>query len=409
MKDYTPAVGEITIRNIKVLTANLTGKNLVVIKVETSEPELYGLGCSTFAYRSRAVELVVNDYLNPLLVGRSVHNIEDLWHIMNHNGYWRNGPIGNNAISGIDMALWDIKGKLAGMPVYNLLGGKSRQAVPVYKHADGNSLDEVLDNIHRHMEEGYNHLRIQVGIYGGRPSNMNIPPKSFPGDYFSAEQYVNDTLELFDNVRSKIGYDVQLLHDSHERLSPIQAIQFAKELEKYHLFFLEDILSPEQGEWFKMLRNQTTTPIAVGELFNNSKEWDYLFTNRLIDFVRVHISQIGGLTPARKMAIFAEQFGIRTAWHGPSDVCPIGHAVNVHLGLVAHNTGIQEWTNIMDAEILQEAFPGMPTVHQGYIYANNRPGLGIDINEKILKQHPATHTVAEWTQTRHVDGTACTP
>ena len=153
-------------------------------------------------------------------------------------------------------------------------------------------------------------------------------------------------------MRSKIGYDVQLLHDSHERLSPIQAIQFAKELEKYRLFFLEDILSPEQGEWFKMLRSQVTTPIAVGELFNNPKEWDYLITNRLIDFVRVHISQIGGLTPARKLAIFAEQFGIRTAWHGPSDVSPVGHAVNAHLGIAAHNTGIQEWTNIMDNEIL---------------------------------------------------------
>lgn len=400
---------DITIRDIKVITTNLTGKNLVVVKLLTSEPELYGLGCSTFAYRSRAVEVVIEDNLKPLLVGRSVHNIEDLWHLMNCNGYWRNGPISNNAISGIDMALWDIKGKLAGMPVYSLMGGKSRQAIPVYKHADGNSLSEVLDNIQRHREQGFSHIRIQVGIYGGRPVNMKIPPNSFSGDYFSAEQYVNDTLKLFDDVRSKVGYEVQLLHDSHERLSPIQAIQFAKELEKYRLYFLEDVLSPEQGEWFHMLRSQTSTPIAVGELFNNPKEWDYLIVNRLIDFVRVHISQIGGITPARKLAIFAEQFGIRTAWHGPSDVSPVGHAANAHLGIVAHNTGIQEWTNIMDESILQEAFPGMPRVQNGYLFIEDKPGLGVELNEEILAKHPAIHSVTEWTQTRHVDGTMCTP
>ena len=402
-------VAEITIRDIRVITANITGKNLVIIKLETSEPELYGLGCGTFAYRSRAVETVVQEYLKPLLVGRSVHHIEDLWHLMNCNGYWRNGPVNNNAISGVDMALWDIKGKLAGMPVYSLLGGKSRQAIPVYKHADGNSLSEILENIARHREDGFSHVRIQMGVYGGRPSDMNIPPHSFDGEYFSAEQYVNDTLKLFEAVRSKIGYSVQLLHDSHERLSPIQAIQFAKELEKYRLFFLEDVLSPEQGEWFKMLRAQTTTPIAVGELFNNPKEWDYLIVNRLIDFLRIHISQIGGLTPARKLAIFAEQFGIRTAWHGPSDVCPVGHAVNAHLGIAAHNTGIQEWTNLMDSTVLREAFPGMPEVRNGYMFVNDKPGLGIDMNEKMLKNYPATHDVTQWTQTRHTDGTLCTP
>lgn len=355
------------------------------------------------------MKLVVEEYLKPLLVGRDVDNIEDLWHLMNVNGYWRNGPISNNAISGVDMALWDIKGKLAKMPVYSLLGGKSRQAIPVYRHADGNSLGEVVENIERFYEEGYKYQRIQVGIYGGLADSMNTPPGSYPGEYFDAEKYVDDTLRLFEGVRAKVGFKVQLLHDSHERLSPIQAIQFAKELEKYRLFFLEDVLSPEQGEWFRILREQTSTPIAVGELFNNPKEWDYLISNRLIDFIRVHISQIGGLTPARKLAVLAEAFGVRTAWHGPSDVCPIGHAVNAHLGLVAHNTGIQEWTNIMDNPLLPEAFPGMPYVKNGYMYANSNPGLGIDINEKMLLSFPPKDEVTAWTQTRHVDGTICTP
>lgn len=220
---------------------------------------------------------------------------------------------------------------------------------------------------------------------------------------------MNDTLTLFKYVRENFGYDIKLIHDSHERLSPIEAIAFAKKLEQYHPFFLEDVLSPENGEWLKQLRAQTTTPIAMGELFNNPKEWDYLITNRLIDFVRVHISQIGGITPARKLAIFAEQFGIKTAWHGPSDVSPIGHAANIHLGLSSHNLGVQEWAELMDSPILKEAFPGMLTIENGYLYISDKPGLGIDINEELIKKYPAKDDVVEWTQTRYPDGTMCTP
>lgn len=399
----------ITIRDVLVISTNLTGKNLTVVKVLTSEPELYGLGCATFAYRNRAVELYIKDYIAPLVIGRNVDDIEDIWHIMNNNGYWRNGPISNNAISGIDMALWDIKGKLAGMPVYNLLGGKSRQGVPAYRHCDGENSAEVIENIERYKSEGFNHFRVQLGVYGGRPENLNIPTNATFGDYFSVDQYIEGTLQLFEDIRSKFGAGIQLLHDSHERLTPIQAIDFAKRLEKYHLFFLEDILSPEQGDWFKTLRNQVSTPIAAGELFNNPREYDYLIANRLIDYVRIHISQIGGLTPARKVAIFAEQFAIRTAWHGPSDASPIAHAVNTHLGLVSHNTGIQEWTKPLENPILLEAFPGMPQPKNGYIYANDKPGFGIDIDMDVVKKFPEIHEVPTWTQTRHVDGTACTP
>ncbi|MFI3228247.1 MAG: enolase C-terminal domain-like protein [Clostridia bacterium] len=399
----------ITIRDIEVITANLTGKNITMVKVLTSEPELYGLGCATFAYRNRAVEVYIKEYLAPLVIGRDVDNIEDLWHLMNTNGYWRNGPVSNNAISGIDMALWDIKGKIAGLPVYSLLGGKSRQGLPVYRHCDADTLPEILENIQMYKEQGFNHFRIQLGVYGGKPENLNIPPNSFPGDYFSTDQYMNDTIQLFDDVRSKLGYDVQLLHDSHERLTPIQAVDFAKRLEPYRLFFLEDILSPEQGEWYKTLRSQVSTPIAAGELFNNPKEWDFLIVNRLIDYVRIHVSQIGGLTPARKLAIFAEQFGIRTAWHGPSDASPVGHAVNAHLGIVSHNTGIQEWSRPLDSDLLQEAFPGMPYTKNGYLYVNEKPGLGLELNMDILKKYPEKHQVPLWTQTRHVDGTSCTP
>jgi mannonate dehydratase len=204
-----------------------------------------------------------------------------------------------------------------------------------------------------------------------------------------------------------LGDQVELLHDVHERIPPIDAIRLAKALEPYRLFFLEDVLSPEQGDWLKILRQQSCTPIAIGELYNNPKEWDYLIYNRLIDFIRVHISQIGGITPARKLAIFCEQFGIRTAWHGPGDVSPVGHAANVHLDLVSHNFGIQEWAGI--SETLHEVFPGSPILKDGYVYANDKPGLGIDINEELAAKYPCQTRVTQWTQTRLPDGTLYTP
>ncbi len=397
----------IKIRNVKAILTAPAGINLIVVKVETTEPELYGLGCATFAYREKLVASMVEDYLKPLLVGRDVANIEDLWHLMNNNSYWRNGPVTNNAISGVDMALWDIKGKMANMPVYDLLGGKSRQGVAVYRHADGKDFDEIVENVQRYMAQNIRHIRIQWGGYGGKSRELNIPSGSPHGVYYCPDQYIRDTLKLFEHVRGELGYDIELLHDVHERIAPIDAIRLAKALEPFRLFFLEDVLSPEQGDWLRILRQQTCTPIAIGELYNNPKEWDYLIANRLIDFIRVHISQIGGITPARKLAIFCEQFGIRTAWHGPGDVSPVGHTANIHLDLVSHNFGIQEWCGISD--VLHEVFPGSPILKDGYVYANDKPGLGIDIDEKLAAKYPCKTDVTTWTQTRLPDGTMNTP
>ena len=395
------------IKNIKTIITAPEDINLVVIKVETEDPELYGLGCGTFAYRENAVKCLIDDYFNPLLLNRDACKIEELWHLMNNNAYWRNGGIANNAISGIDMALWDIKGKMANMPVYDLLGGKSRQGVAVYRHASGNTLEEIAKDVENFKSEKVRHIRIQWGPYGGKPGKLNTPPNSEPGVYFCPDQYMKKTLELFKYVRYHCGDEIELLHDCHERLVPSDAIYLAKQLEKYRLYFLEDVLSPEQGEWLRHLKSQSCTPIAIGELYNNPKEWDYLIANRLIDFIRVHISQIGGLTPARKLAIFAEQFGVRTAWHGPGDVSPVGHAVNVHLDLNAHNFGIQEWCGF--SERVYEVFPGMPYLKNGYLYTNDKPGFGIDINEKLAAKYPGKTRVTEWTQTRLPDGTLVKP
>lgn len=397
----------VTIRNIRAICTAPAGCNLVVVKVETSEPGLYGLGCATFAYRTKAVKCLVEDYLAPLLVGRDVSQIDELWHLMNGNSYWRSGPVENNAISGVDMALWDIKGKMAGMPVYELLGGKSRPAVRVYRHADGSTPEEVAENVRKWQETGVTHIRIQMGGYGGRAATLRKPEGTPDGVYYCPDQYYRNTVRLFDYIRTHIGDEVELLHDTHERLPAIQSVALAKELEKYRLFFYEDTLSPEQSEWYRMIRKQCTTPIAMGELFVNPKEYDYLIAERLIDFIRVHVSAIGGITPARKLSILCEAFGIRTAFHGPGDVSPVGHAANIHLDLVAHNFGIQEWAGINDT--LREVFPGCPEYKGGFVYANDRPGLGIDINEELAARFPCDDGVTRWTQTRLPDGTYNNP
>ena len=400
-------MGNITIRNVKAICTAPAGINLIVVKVETSEPELYGLGCATFAYRHKAVKCMVEDYLNPLLQGRNVDDIEELWQLMNNNSYWRNGPVENNAISGVDMALWDIKGKLANMPVYSLLGGRSRTAVPVYRHAGGGTLEQIVESVQRFVDDGVKYVRVQWGGYGGNVTDVAKPDGAYKGSYYDGTGYVTNSIKLFEFVREKLGFNVELLHDSHERITAAHALALAKALEPYRLFFLEDLLSPEQSEYFRTIRSQIATPIAMGELFNNPKEWDYLIKERLIDFIRVHISQIGGITPAHKLAIFCEAFGVRTAWHGPGDVSPVGHAANIHLDMTAPNFGIQEWAGFND--VLMEVFPGCPELRKGYVYLNDKPGLGIDINEELAAKYPCSDGVTTWTMTRRIDGSLNTP
>lgn len=397
----------ITIRNVRVILTMPNRSRLVIVKVETSEPELYGLGCATFTQRHLPVRSAVEDFLRPFLIGKDVSQIEDLWQTMMVNSYWRNGPVLNNAISGVDMALWDIQGKRAKMPVYQLLGGKCREAAAVYRHADGRDEAEVLESVQAYIEQGYQHIRCQLGGYGGKTTRRHSPENAAPGVYFDPDAYARSIPKLFDHLRTHLHTDVELLHDIHERLAPIEAIRVAKQLEQYRLFFLEDPLPPEQNGWFQMLRQQAAVPIAMGELFNNPQEWIPLITNRLIDFIRVHISQIGGITPAKKLAILGEAFGVRTAWHGPDDTSPVGHAANLHLDLSSPNFGIQELGGFNTQ--LREVFPGCPEVRNGYMYPNEQPGLGIDINEKEAAKYPCTDGPPSWTQTRLPDGTSARP
>jgi mannonate dehydratase len=416
------------ITKIKSILTAPDGIALVVVKVETDQPGLYGLGCATFTQRPTLVASAIEQYLAPLLQGRDPRNSEDLWHLMMVNAYWRNGPVLNNAVAGVDMALWDIKGKIAGLPVYDLLGGKCREAALVYRHADGRNPQEVLDNVLTYREQGYRVVRCQLGGYGGRVQDIRaataLPSRdapqathrgqaldrldsAFPGAYYDPDVYARSIPALFEYIRAAIGFDVLLLHDVHERLPPSDAVRLAKQLEPYRLFFLEDPLAPDQVEWFRRLRAQSATPIAMGELHTHPLEWRPLVAEQLIDFIRAHISAIGGLTPARKLAALCEAFGVRTAWHGPGDVSPIGHAANLHLDLACHNFGVQEVISF--GEALYEVFIGMPELRDGYLWANDRPGWGIDLDEAQAARYPITVAPVTWTQSRWPDGTLWTP
>ncbi|MEZ4684140.1 MAG: enolase C-terminal domain-like protein [Caldilineaceae bacterium] len=398
----------ITIKEIKVITTQPTSQRLVIVKVITSEPGLYGLGCATFTQRYAAVVAALEKHLIPFAIGRDVSRIEEFYRMATVHSYWRNGPVLNNAISGIDQALWDIKGKLANMPVYELLGGKCREAAACYAHADGRSPQEIEESVRKYMEQGYHHdsgpgrwLR-----WPGRVQDRK--PEGAPsGAYYDPKHYMRAALNAIEHVRKAVGDEVEILHDIHERLAPIDAVQFAKDVEQYKLFFLEDALAPEDNAWFQRIRQQCATPLAMGELYNNPVEWQYPVENRLIDFIRMHVSQMGGITPARSVALFANMYNVRTAWHGPGDTSPVGHAANLHLDLWAPNFGIQEWCRF--DQIFYDLFPGLPEVRGGYMYPNDKPGLGIDIDEELAAKYPCKDFVEEWTQTRWPDGTPARP
>jgi mannonate dehydratase len=393
---------------------------LVVVKVSTSEPGLYGLGCATFTQRALAIQVAVDKYLRPFLIGRNPDEIEDIWQSSYVSSYWRNGPVLFNAMSGVDMALWDIKGKRAGMPVYQLLGGKCRFGAALYAHTSGSSFQEVEDRARQAMEKGYKHVRVQLAIpgqatYGAAVDREPAPdavasgPTS-PRNIWEPGRYCREIPKLFEYLRSKLGPDVELLHDVHERISPSQAIKLCKDLEPYHPYFVEDPFAPEQNDHFRLLRQQCATPIAMGELFNTQHEYVPLIVNRLIDYIRIHISQIGGLSMARKVAALAEFFGVKTAWHGPGDVSPIGHAAGLALELASYNFGIHEGGTFPSRT--REVFPGCPETRDGFLYANEAPGLGIDIDETLAARfpHPDGPTFDHrWGTTRNRDGTVIRP
>ncbi len=378
---------KIQITDVKaILTAPPGLPRTVVVKIETSEPGLHGWGCATFTQRAKAVVTAVNEFLRPFLKGKDPDQIEDIWQTMYVSSYWRNGPVLYNAMSGVDQALWDIKGKRANMPVYALVGGKVRQAADVYRHASGSSPEAVEEDVRKYMAEGVRHVRIQMSIrgqanYGARVENAAGngflgAPSGGPHNerMYEPTPYLLSVPKLFEHMRKNIGEEIELLHDTHERLSNDQAMWLCKRLEEYRPFFLEDPLSPEQIGYFRLIRGQCTTAIAMGELFNSPHEFVPLISERLIDFIRIHVSQIGGFSPARKVAALCEWFGVRTAWHGPGDTSPVGHLANITLDVTSYAFGIQEAQQWPDS--VKEVFQGTPAPRKRLLLSERSAGLG---------------------------------
>jgi mannonate dehydratase len=371
------------IKEIRCIRTRATG-TWVIVKVITDQPGLWGIGSAHDYNATGAVVAAVEEWMAPRLIGRDADRIEDIWQSTFTSGYWRSGPTLNAALAGVDIALWDIKGKEAGMPVYQLLGGPCRSAVPCYAHASGATLEALEEDVRRYLEEGWPVVRCQLGPYGGGgfiPADAAVrPTNAWPqAKVFDDELYVDTVIGMFDHLRARLGPHVKLTHDVHEHLRPHNAVLLAKLLEPHRLFFLEDALPPEHVAYYRHIRQQCTTPQAMGELFVNVHEWLPLISERLIDYIRCRVSKVGGITPAQKIAHLCEWHGVNTAWQEGGNTDPVNLTASMHLDLTCWNFGIQEENWFSEAEL--EAFPGHPLLERGYLYPNDRPGLGIDIDE----------------------------
>jgi mannonate dehydratase len=370
------------IKDIQVIATQPSAPRLTVVKVITDQAGLYGYGCGTFWMRAELVNVAVDRYLKPLLVGKPANRIDDIWQMCQNSAQWRFGPVLNNAMSGVDEALWDIKGRQAGMPVYELLGGKCREAAETYVGLDDVEPAKAIEGARKAREQGFRNFR----AFGTRTAGP--PPTGLREAFevFDPALALRAGLKMLEECRKHLGEEVGLLYDVHRRATPNQAVQFAKDVEPLKLFFLEDPLSNEMIPYYRQIRQQCSTPIAMGELFTNNNEWVPLIAERLIDYMRMHVSALGGVTPCRKAAAMGEIMGVRTAWHGSPDISPIGHMANVHLDLACYNFGIQEYRGFDDRT--REVFKGCPIVKNGYMYANDAPGWGMEVDEKAAAKYP---------------------
>jgi mannonate dehydratase len=384
-------------------------RNFVTLKIETDEG-IYGLGDATLNGREWAVASYLTEHVLPCLIGRDPTRIEDTWQYLYRGAYWRRGPVTMTAIAAVDVALWDIKGKALNTPVYNLLGGKSREGVLVYAHANGSDTAEAIDSVQRHREMGYLAVRAQAGV-PGVASSYGVPKAGKPYEpaerglpsegLWSTERYLNFAPKLFEALRIAVGEDVHLLHDVHHRLTPIEAARLGKALEPYHLFWLEDPVPAELQEGYKLLRAHTTTPLATGEVFNSIWDADHLIRNQWIDYLRMTIVHGGGITHLKKAADFAAMYHVRTGFHGATDLSPVTMAAALHFGLAVHNFGIQE--HMPHTALTDEVFPHGYRFDAGYMYPGDAPGLGVDLNEVLAARFP--YQRAYLPVARKLDGT----
>lgn len=370
------------------------GRNFVTLKIVTDEG-LYGLGDATLNGRELAVVSYLEDHVIPCLIGRDPHQIEDIWQFLFRGAYWRRGPVTMSAIAAVDTALWDIKAKVAGLPLYQLLGGACRRGVMVYGHANGADIPEVMDQVSQYVDLGYKAVRLQSGVpglkstYGVSSDKMFYEPADadLPNEnVWSTAKYLNFVPTLFDAAREKFGFDLHLLHDVHHRLTPIEAAQLGKSLEPYRLFWLEDAVVADNPESFRWLRHHTTTPLAVGEVFNTIQDARTLITEQLIDYIRTTVVHAGGISHMRKIAQLAELYNVRTGSHGATDLSPVCMGAALHFDLSIPNFGVQEY--MRHTEQTDEVFPHDYTFSDGYLIPGDTPGHGVDIDEALAKKYP---------------------
>ena len=370
------------------------GRNFVTLIVETSDG-VRGIGDATLNGRELGVASYLTEHVIPCLIGRDPHRIEDIWQFLYRGAYWRRGPVTMAAIAAVDMALWDIKGKVANLPLYQLLGGASRDGVMVYGHANGVTNDETIDRAADYVAEGYKAVRLQCGVpglastygvskdrYFYEPADGDLPSENL----WSTEKYMRVVPELFAAARERLGPDVHLLHDVHHRLTPIEAARLGKDLEPYRLFWLEDAVVADNQESFRLIRQHTTTPLAVGEVFNSIWDAKQLIQEQLIDYIRATVVHAGGITHLRRIASFAEMYNVRTGCHGATDLSPVTMAAALHFDLSVPNFGIQEYMRHSDET--DAVFPHAYRFADGRFHPGEAPGLGVDIDEELAARYP---------------------
>ena len=381
------------IRSAEVLVTS-PGRNFVTLKL-TTEDGLYGLGDATLNGRELAVRSYLEDHVVPLLIGRDARRLEDTWQYLYKGAYWRRGPVTMTAIGAVDLALWDIRGKALNVPVYQLLGGASRDSVMVYGHANGKDLEDTVAAVGHYASMGYKAIRAQSGIpglastYGVGKGGMSYEPAEPglpPENAWSTEKYLEFVPSLFARLRKEYGPDLHLLHDVHHRLTPIEAGRLGRALEPHHLFWMEDPVPAELQEGFRLIRQHTTTPIAVGEVFNSIHDCQQLIQEQLVDYIRSTVVHAGGLTHLRRIANLAELYHVRTGCHGATDLSPVCMAAALHFDLSVHNFGIQEY--MPHSDDTDRVFPHHYRFAEGFMHPGDAPGLGVDIDEAAAARHP---------------------
>jgi mannonate dehydratase len=370
------------------------GRNFVTLKIETDQG-VHGIGDATLNGREKAVVAYLEEHVIPCLIGKDPRRIEDIWQYLYRGAYWRRGPVTMSAIAAVDTALWDIKAKMAGMPLYDLLGGQSRDRVLVYGHANGSDLAETMDEVARYIDLGYKAIRAQSGVPGmkdvygvGRgklfyePAGIGLPQETV----WNTSKYLRFVPTLFEKLREKFGFDIELLHDAHHRLTPIEAARLGKALEPYALFWLEDATPAENQEAFRLIREHTTTPLAVGEIFNTIWDAKDLIQNQLIDYIRTTVVRAGGITHLRRIADLAALYQIRTGSHGATDLSPVTMGAALHFDSWVPNFGIQEY--MRHSAETDAVFPHAYHFDQGYLYPGDAVGHGVDIDEAEAAKYP---------------------